>query len=83
MKNFYLRTEMSINFNFQNGNKLQSLKKKKKKKDLFDIQSKHKFSSKLIFVYINKQLKYYYRDEINSSNSVSTRLRDSKIRRYI
>ena len=100
-KNGNLRIGMSINFNFQNGNKLQRVwkkKKKKTKKDLYDMQSKHKFSSKLLFVYINKQLKYYYRDAINSwkvgrkmglwhpinsSNSVSTRLRDSKIRRYI
>ena len=52
---------MEINYR-----EFEKKKKKKKKKDLYDIQSKHKFSSKLLFVYINKQVKYYYRDAINS-----------------
>ena len=92
-KNGNLRIGMSINFNFQNGNKLQRVWKKKKKGKKTGMTS-----NQLLFVYINKQLKYYYRDAINSwkvgrkmglwhpinsSNSVSTRLRDSKIRRYI
>ena len=52
---------MSINFNFQNGNKLQRVLKKKKKGKKTGMTS-----NQLLFVYINKQLKYYYRDAINS-----------------
>ena len=57
----------------------RELKKEKKRKDLYDIQSKNNFSSELLFLYINKKLKCYYSDAINKQIYLMNQSRSNHI----